>query len=81
LASLDLGGKNSLITDFVSLHGPEPPCVGKQVRPGDDLDAIINADLDAIPTNFCVQAGTYGIDNTIGVADGDELLGEPGTLE
>ena len=59
----------------------ESDCDGQQVGPGADLDAIVNADPVAKPSTFCVQAGTYNVDATIKVRDGDKLVGEPGTLQ
>src|SRR5919112_5853661 len=48
-------------------------CSRKQIVPGDDLDAIVNADSSTVATTFCIHAGTYAIDRT-----GDKLLGEVG---
>lgn len=59
----------------------ESDCVGQQVGPGADLDAVVNADPVAKPSTFCIQAGTYSVDETIKVKGGDKLLGEPGTLQ
>jgi hypothetical protein len=61
--------------------GAESGCVGQQVGPGADLDAIVNVDPATKPSTFCVQAGTYNVDATIKVRDGDKLLGKPGTLQ
>jgi parallel beta-helix repeat protein len=54
-------------------------CSGKQIVPGDDLDAIVNADSSTVETTFCIHAGTYAIDQTVNVRTGDKLLGEEGT--
>lgn len=73
-----------LLTTLLLVQGgapaAEPACVGQQVGPGADLDAIVNADPATKPSTFCIQAGTYQVDNSIKVRDGDKLLGEPGTL-
>ena len=53
-------------------------CVGKQITPGDDLDAIVNADASTVATTFCIHGGTYAIDHTVSVRAGDKLLGEEG---
>jgi hypothetical protein len=53
-------------------------CSGKQIVPGDDLDARVNADSSTVATTFCIHAGTYAIDHTINVRTGDRLLGEVG---
>jgi hypothetical protein len=53
-------------------------CSGKQIVPGDDLDAIVNADSSTVETTFCIHGGTYAIDHTINVGTGDRLLGEVG---
>lgn len=71
----------ALLAGQVGAPAAETSCVGQQVQPGDDLDAIVNADPAAKPSTFCVQAGTYNVDNTVKVQDGDKILGEPGTLE
>ena len=53
-------------------------CEGQEIVPGDDLDAIVNADSSTVATTFCIHAGTYAIDHTINVRTGDKLLGEVG---
>jgi hypothetical protein len=53
-------------------------CEGQEIVPGDDLDAIVNADSSTVATTFCIRAGTYAIDHTINVRAGDKLLGEVG---
>lgn len=55
-------------------------CAGTQVLPGDDLDAIVNADLASTATTFCIHGGTYPLSSKLDVRAGDRLLGEPGTL-
>jgi hypothetical protein len=54
-------------------------CLGVQVNPGDDLDAIVNGDPATRATTFCIHAGTYLIDQVVVPRDGDALVGEPGT--
>lgn len=71
----------TLLMVQVGAPAAESGCVGQHVGPGEDLDAIVNADPVAKSSTFCVRAGTYNVDNTIKVRDGDKLLGEPGTLE
>ena len=70
----------SLLLAQVGAPAAEPSCAGLQVEPGDDLDAIVNADSASEQTTFCIKAGTYNVDNTIKIESGDKLLGEPGTL-
>jgi hypothetical protein len=53
-------------------------CEGQEIVPGDDLDAIVNADSSTVATTFCIHGGTYAIDHTINVRTGDKLLGEVG---
>src|SRR5215203_5228300 len=57
-------------------------CLGVQVNPGDDLDAIVNGDPATRATTFCIHASlsgtTYPINNMIMLKAGDRLLGEPG---
>jgi hypothetical protein len=49
-----------------------------EINPGDDLDAIVNADPETTPTTFCVHRGTYTIDQTVTLYSGDKLQGQPG---
>src|SRR5687767_13290558 len=49
------------------------------VAPGQDLDAIINADSGTTATTFCLGSGTYNIDNPAILKSGDKLLGVTGT--
>jgi hypothetical protein len=59
-------------------------CVGVAIRPGDDLDAAVNADPRSEATTFCVgaaAAGTvYRIDQPVVLGPGDRLLGERGQV-
>lgn len=55
-------------------------CSGKTVAPGQDLDAIVNADAKDRATTFCVTAGTYSVDSSVQLREGDALIGERGTL-
>ena len=62
-------------------------CSGVQVNPGDDLDAIVNADPRDTATTFCVNAqpggttATYNISEMLRLNDGDRLIGQTGTTE
>ena len=63
-------------------------CSGVQVNPGDDLDAIVNADPHDTATTFCLNAlsdgttaTTYNISETLRLKDGDRLIGQTGTTE
>jgi hypothetical protein len=56
-------------------------CTGKQINPGDDLDAIVNGDPRDRATTFCVNAATYNISETLRLKDGDRLIGQTGTTE
>jgi hypothetical protein len=63
---------------------PQPPpssCVGTHINPGDDLDAIVNADPEGSATTFCIHGGTYSLSASLNVRAGDKLIGESGTLE
>jgi hypothetical protein len=55
-------------------------CSGVQINPGNDLDAIVNADSSTRATTFCVHAGTYTISQPLQLRNGDKLVGEQGTL-
>src|SRR5829696_9243264 len=51
----------------------------KFIRPGNDLDAIINGDPSGTATTFCVDAGTYTVSTLARLRTGDKLKGQPGT--
>jgi hypothetical protein len=59
-------------------------CSGMQVRPGDDLDSIVNSDPRDRATTFCLNANsdgttvTYNISQTLRPKDGDKLIGQTG---
>lgn len=59
-------------------------CSGVQIRPGDDLDAIVNRDPKDKATTFCVHASssgtTYNINNSIILKQGDRLIGDTGQV-
>jgi hypothetical protein len=59
--------------------GWPPSDCEKFIRPGDDLDAIINGDPSGTATTFCVYAGTYQVSTEARLRAGDELKGQPGT--
>jgi hypothetical protein len=54
-------------------------CMGTVVKPGNDIDSIINNDRSDTPTTFCVDAGTYTVSAPAILKDGDKLIGQPGT--
>src|SRR3954468_1544225 len=59
-------------------------CTGKQINPGDDLDAIVNPDPSGTATTFCLNAdpdgstATYYVSATLRLKDGDRLIGPAG---
>jgi hypothetical protein len=59
-------------------------CTGKQINPGEDLDAIVNSDPRATAATFCVNAhsdgttATYNISEALRLKDGDRLIGQTG---
>ncbi len=59
-------------------------CSGVHVRPGDDLDAIVNRDPSDKATTFCVHASssgtTYQVNNSVLLRAGDKLVGQPGKI-
>jgi hypothetical protein len=59
-------------------------CSGVQIKPGNDLDAIVNRDPADKATTFCVYAAssgtTYTINNTVNLRSGDKLIGQPGQV-
>jgi hypothetical protein len=54
-------------------------CTGKDIKPGNDIDAIINNDPSGSATTFCVDAGTYQVSAPAILKAGDKLIGQPGT--
>lgn len=57
-----------------------PACSGNQITPDEDLDAIVNGDEAGTATTFCIEGGTYPINNVIQLRSGDKLIGEADTL-
>jgi hypothetical protein len=59
-------------------------CSGRQIYPGNDLDAIVNSDPSTTATTFCIHApssgATYTINNSVVLNAGDKLLGQPGQI-
>lgn len=53
-------------------------CAGKQVRPSDDLDRLVNGDPRSTPTTFCLASGTYVLSSAITLSAGDSLVGPVG---
>jgi hypothetical protein len=54
-------------------------CTGEEIKPGEDIDAIINNDPSGSATIFCVDAGTYPVSAPAILKAGDKLIGQPGT--
>jgi Right handed beta helix region len=48
-----------------------------EIRPGQDIDAIINNDASGTATTFCVYAGSYTVSAPAILKAGDKLKGEP----
>lgn len=59
-------------------------CSGVHIRPGNDLDAIVNRNPSDRATTFCVHASssgtTYNINNTVVLKTGDRIIGRPGQV-
>lgn len=59
-------------------------CSGVQIKPGNDLDAIVNRDPRDRATTFCVHAASagtiYRINNPVVLRGGDKLIGRPGPV-
>ena len=49
----------------------------KEIRPGQDIDSIINNDASGTATTFCVYAGSYTVSAPAILKAGDKLKGEP----
>ena len=56
-------------------------CTGTDIWPGDDIDAIINADKADTATRFCVYAGRYEVSDVARLKTGDKLDAQPGKLD
>jgi hypothetical protein len=54
-------------------------CTGTVIKPGNDIDNIINNDRSDTPTTFCVDAGRYTVSAPAILKVGDKLMGQPGT--
>jgi hypothetical protein len=54
-------------------------CMGTVIKPGNDIDNIINNDPSGTATTFCVDAGTYQVSAPAILKAGDKLIGQPGT--
>jgi hypothetical protein len=50
----------------------------KDIKPGADIDNVINSDSSGTATTFCVYAGTYTVSAPAILKAGDKLKGEPG---
>ena len=59
----------------------DPPASGceQDIKPGQDIDTIINNDPSGTATTFCVYAGTYQVSAQATLRAGDKLMGQPGT--
>src|SRR5918994_1082367 len=83
LAVLSVAGLTATMVVVLLVHtlpaAGQDLCSGVQVNPGDDLDAIVNADPRDTATTFCVYAATYNISETLRLSDGDRLIGQTGT--
>lgn len=67
-----------------SAASPSSWCSGVHIKPGNDLDAVVNRDPYGKATTFCVHAAssgtTYKINNTIVLKPGDKLIGQRGRV-
>ena len=55
-------------------------CSGTPIRPGNDIDEIINSDPSGSATTFCVYAGRYPVSQVARLKTGDTLSAQPGRL-
>jgi hypothetical protein len=62
----------------VTVRPVASPCSGTRLAPGADVAAAV---AGAPPgTTFCLRPGRYHVTSTIEPADGDRLIGRPGTI-
>jgi hypothetical protein len=53
----------------------------KDIKPGADIDNVINSDASDTATTFCVYGGMYQVSAPAILKTGDKLKGEPGTVD
>src|SRR5215208_5197122 len=53
----------------------------KDIKPGADIDNVINSDSSGSATTFCVYAGRYPVSTQATLKAGDKLKGEPGAVD
>src|SRR5918994_7825374 len=84
LAVLSVAGLMATMVVVLLVHtvpaAGQDSCSGVQVNPGQDLDAIVNADPRDRATTFCINAATYNISETLLLKDGDRLIGQTGEI-
>lgn len=73
----------ALLVAFLVFLTPAPAqesssCTGRQVRPTDDLDKIVNSDPQGTPTTFCLTTGTHVLSSPLTLYAGDALVGPVG---
>jgi hypothetical protein len=56
-------------------------CSGTPIKPGNDIDNIINSAPPDSPTTFCVYAGRYPVSQVARLKTGDTLSAQPGKLD
>jgi hypothetical protein len=56
-------------------------CSGTPIKPGNDIDEIINSASPDSPTTFCVYAGRYPVSQVARLKTGDTLSAQPGKLD
>jgi hypothetical protein len=88
LAVLSVAGLTAAVVVVLLVHtlpaAGQDSCLGVQVNPGDDLDAIVNGDPRDTATTFCVNAhsdgttATYNVSESLRFRDGDRLIGQAG---
>ncbi len=81
LAAISLGA--TLVVFSTSAAFASHSCTGaniERVSAGQDLDAVVNADASGTATTFCIETGTYTINQTLILRGGDEMRGHPGNL-
>ena len=72
------------VLGYTSSEASTSSCSGVHIRPGNDLDAIVNRDPYNKATTFCIHAApsgtTYTINNTVVLKPGDKLIGQRGRV-
>jgi parallel beta-helix repeat protein len=74
------GSETSTRVNYITVgaSASSPPCTGIAARPGDNLQAAINAHPQG--TTFCIKAGLHRMQTYVVPKSHDRFVGEPGAV-